>query len=403
VVLPAQQAGLVNWGTALCALLFYVLDAGIETAVVIAAKRKAVQLRTMATVVGGFRAAAAVVALSAWAIGILAGRLGSAESVVLLLVGGSNMIRLFQTPFSAALQVRDRQAEAATINVIPAVVRVLGLSAVILLNIVSVPSVLLVAVAGDALGLLTMAWAAYGGSRLQPDGAPMSWRLLVRELLGAAPMITAGQAVIMAQSRVDWLLVAALASYAALANYALANKAIELIVLGGSIFGRAALPWFVEGWASRDIGPTVRNLIGITSAGGLLLAVAGWPFLHLVTGQKYAGAAPMIPVLAALGPALVLFQIVQFAAVGQGAARHVVVAGGAALIAQVGIDLFAIPRLGAIGAVYGMCAFAAISLPMLLGLAWSSRIMRARAALELLVGAALLPALLAVVEAIRFV
>ncbi len=398
IVLPAAQAGLINWGTAVCALVFYVLDAGIETAVVIAAKRQAVQLRTMVAVVSSFRGAAALIAITAWSLGVLSGRLGQAESVVLLLVGASNLVRLFQTPFSAALQVRDRQADAAFINVIPIAIRLLGLGALGLLGAISINAILVVSLVGDAVGLAIMAAAAsaLGG----PRESVVSTRVLARSLLGAAPMITASQAVVIAQNRIDWLLVAALASYAALANYALANKAVEIIVLAGSIFGRAALPWFVEGWASRDIGPTVRYLIAITTAGGLILAWAGWPVLHLVTGDKYTGAAPMIPILAALGPALVLFQVVQFAVVGQGAARLVVISGGAALFAQIATDLYAIPRFGAFGATFGMCAFALISLPGLLALAHRKAILRGRPALELLLGGALLPAGLAVAFAL---
>jgi O-antigen/teichoic acid export membrane protein len=390
IVLPVAQVGLINWGTAVCALTFYVLDAGIETAVVIAAKRQPVSLRTMVGVVSAFRGAATLIAIAAWGLGVLSGRLGQAESIVLLLVGASSMVRLFQTPFSAALQVRDRQADAAFVNVVPVAIRLLGLGALALLHAVSINAILVASLIGDGAGLTIMAFVA--SAHDGPDLGVLTARGLARGLLGAAPMITASQAVVIAQSRIDWLLVAALASYAALANYALANKAVELIVLAGSIFGRAALPWFVEGWASRDIGPTVRYLIAITSAGGLVLALAGWPVLHLVTGDKYAPAAPMIPILAALGPALVLFQVVQFAVVGQGAARHVVVAGGAALFAQVATDLYAIPRWGGLGATFGMCAFALVSLPLLLTFARRSAILQARPALELLVGGALLPA-----------
>ena len=399
LVLPATQAGLVNWGTAVGALVFYILDAGIETAVVIAAKRQPVPLRILVMVVSAFRVAAALVAFSAWGVGVLSGRLGSTEAMVLLLIGTSNLVRLFMSPFSAALQVRDRQAFAAFINVVPVAIRLGGLGMLALVHGISIGSILVAALIGDAAGLLLM--AAIAGGQSYPGSAPVNARELARELLGAAPMITASQAVVIAQSRVDWVLVAALASYAALANYALANKALELIVLAGSIFGRAALPWFVEGWASRDIGPTVRYLIAITSGAGLMLALAGWPVLHLVTGDKYLGAAPMIPILAALGPALVLFQVVQFAVLGQGAARHVAVAGGGALIAQVALDLFAIPRYGALGATFGMCAFAAISLPVLLGLARREGILRGGLARELLLEAALLPAVLGVLVLVR--
>jgi O-antigen/teichoic acid export membrane protein len=399
IVLPIAQVGLVNWGTAVCALVFYVLDGGIETAVVIAAKRQPVRLRTMVVVVSTIRGTAALIAIAAWSLGMLSGRLGQAESLVLLLLGASSMVRLFQTPFSAALQVRDRQADAAFINVVPTAIRLLGLGVLAVLHSISINTILVVGLIGDAAGLTIMATVA--GAQSTPGYGALSARALARGLLSSAPMITASQAVVIAQSRIDWLLVAALVSYAALANYAIANKAVELIVLTGSIFGRAALPWFVEGWASRDIGPTVRYLIAITTAGGLLLAEGGWPALHLVTGDKYAGAAPMIPILAALGPALVLFVVVQFAVVAQGAARDVVIAGGGALLVQVATDLYAIPRYGALGATFGMCAFALVSLPALLALARRDAILRGRAALELLLGASLLPATLGALLALH--
>jgi O-antigen/teichoic acid export membrane protein len=401
IVLPVAQVGLVNWGTAVCALVFYVLDGGIETAVVIAAKRQPVPLRTMVVVLSTFRGAATVIALAAWGLGVLSGRLGQAESLVLLLVGASNMVRLLQSPYTAALQVGDRQADAAFINTIPMVIRLAGLGVLALVHHISINAILVSSLVGDGAGLAIM--AAVASAHSSPGHGALSARELARGLLGAAPMIMASQAVVIAQSRIDWLLVAALASYAALANYALANKAVEVIVLAGSIFGRAALPWFVEGWASRDIGPTVRYLIAITTAGGLVLAEIGWPVLHVVTGDKYAGAAPMIPILAALGPALVIFQVVQYAVVGQGAARSVVIAGGGALLAQVATDLYAIPRYGGLGATFGMCAFALVSLPLLLALARRDAILRGRPALELLVGGALLPAGLIVILTLQHV
>ena len=89
---------------------FYVLEGGVETAVVIAAKQHTVSLRAMVWVVGGFRLVAAVVALLAWGLALAFHWLPSLEAQVLLIVGVGSVIRLFQTPFSAALQVRDKQA-----------------------------------------------------------------------------------------------------------------------------------------------------------------------------------------------------------------------------------------------------------------------------------------------------
>ena len=221
------------------------------------------------------------------------------------------------------------------------------------------------------------------------------WRLAVK-LLRASPMLTISQAILVMQSRFDWLLVAVFASYSALANYAIANKATELLVLSGAVFGRNALPWLVVGWSHPGVARTVRWLgVGVNFA-ALGLALFGWPVLNLVFKTKYAGAAPVIPVLAALSPALTLYQVLQFALLAKQRTRVVVLASGLALAAQVGIDVVAIPMLGIMGAAIGMCGFTAIAFPMALRFALKLGLVTRQTAVELGLAAAALPVLLLV-------
>ncbi len=393
LLLPATLAGLVNWGIAAGALFFYVAEGGIETALVIAAKRTVMPVGRMFLAVGAIRAATAAIALAVWAVAMWLRWIDAAQGTVLLIVGAGFVLRSLQTPFSAALQVRDRQATVAAINLAGAIVRLGALAIIWIVGVVSVPSVLVASLAGDVTTLAVLAWVG-GGVEAAESDPQASIRGLLRQLFGAAPLITASQAVNMVQARVDWLLVAAFTSYASLANYAIANKALEFFMLAGSVFGRTALPWFVEGWNNRKIIGSVRALMGAVTVGALGLAVAGAAVLHAGFGGKYDGADPVIPILAALAPGLVALFIVQFAMLGKGRAADTVIAGGAGIALQIIFDLLAIPRIGIVGAAYGMCAFTVVALPVALLLATRRGIIGQRPALELATSSVILPVVL---------
>jgi PST family polysaccharide transporter len=388
LLLP-YQVGLINWGTATAALIFYLLEGGVETAVVIVAKQRAVSLRAMVWVVGGFRLMAAVIALAAWTIAVALRWIPSLEASALLIIGVGSVVRLFQTPFSAALQVRDRQATVAVLGLVPVAIRLSLLGTLWAIGGLRIASVLIASLVGDVGALFAMFMAVRG---LEGEGFEgISLKDLTRSVARAAPLLTASQAILIAQSRMDWVLVATFASYAALANYAIANKAVELLVLGGGLFGRTALPWFVAGWERRNLMLTVRWLIAIVTVASILLAVLGWPAVHLVFKDKYEGSGPIIPFLAVLGPPLVMFQVVQFSLLARKHTFDVVVAGGAAVLIQLLVDVIAIPPLGILGAALGMWAFAAVSFPLVVYFAWRRVTITSRAAAEIAIGGTLLP------------
>lgn len=389
LLLP-NQVGLINWGTAAGGIVFYIADLGIETSLVVAIKNQPMRLSAITILIGAVRLVTAAVALGFWVVATRLHIMGGAELSVLLLVGLGLVARSLQTPFTAYLQVLDQQAVVALVQLLPVAIRLAGLLALWLGQTVGVTSVLLVMLAGDVTALLMVGLIA----RTQPDRQfTGQMRVLLRQLLRSAPLITLSQALLAGQNRLDWLIVAALTSYAALANYSIANKAIELLILAGSVFGRTALPWLVEGWSARNLPRNVRWLSAGLIVAGLAIATLGAPVLGLLFGHKYDGAAAVIPLLAALAPCLAIYQIVQFASFARGRALDAVIGGGLGLSAQVIVDLITIPRQGILGAAYGMCAYAAIALPVQLGLGLRT-VVPPRAALELLGAAALLPTIL---------
>lgn len=390
--LSPVQVGLINWATAAGAIIFYLLEGGVETALVVTAKQDAVSLARMTTVVGMIRLATAGVTLVALLIAALSGLVRPLEATVLFLVGLSFVLKSLQTPFSTALYIRDKQATVAIAGLVQAGGRLVAFFFLWVVALLNVVPVLLAGLVGDCAGLLFLiAMAVRVEGPVRPDEAPA--RRLALHLLRNGPLVAASQAVMIVQARVDWLLVAAFTSYGALANYSIANKAIELLVLFGSVFGRTALPWFVEGWENRNLARPVRVLMLGTSACALLLAVLGAPLLHLAFRNKYVGATQVIPVLAAIGPGLVALQVVQFALLGKNRAMDTVIAGSAGISAQILVDFMLIPRLGILGAAAGMCAFTLVALPLTLRLAVKRTVIRRQVSRELLLSSAIAPAL----------
>lgn len=389
-VLIPSQVGLINWGTAAVGILFFIADLGIETSLVVAVKQRPVSLAVMTALVGTVRFATAILAIFGWLLLRQFGLFGPTELSVLLIIGLAQVVRSLSTPFVAHLQVHDHQATAASIQIVPIAFRFFAVIALALTNRLDVTSALLAWLLGETIGFVTMA----GFARRQPDADVVGgMRRLARQVFRSAPVIAVSQALLVGQNRVDWLIVAALTSYAGLANYSIANRALELLILAGSVFGRNALPWFVEGWQARNLGRNVRVINFALLGAGLGLAIWGGDVLGLVFGTKYAAANSVIPLLAVLAPALGSYEMAQFASYARGRAANAVVAGGVGLAAQVAVDLLAVPRIGIAGAAFGMWAYAALALPIVLILGRRD-VMPARLAIELVATSAILPLLL---------
>ena len=380
-LLSAALAGLLNWGTATATLAFYVLDGGVDTAAVVVSKQNPHSLRSLAYAVGALRCAGALIAVIAWLVATRIGVLHQPEGHILLLAGAGMGIRSVQTPFSAWLQARDHQAIVGALGMIHSLFRLSSLAALALTRQVSVERILLASLAADVAVVAATAVAARRvGAKSTHD---LSAGELVRRIARAAPFLSATQILMMMQSRVDWLLVAAFVSYAGLANYALANKSLELIVLGGAVFGKVALPWFVDGWDSRGIGRPLFAVLSLATVAALVVGIEGRTLIHLAFGTKYSGATVLLPLMAALAPALMLLPIVQYAVQARGRASDTAYASFAGVTAQIVTDLLLIPRLGILGAGLGMCAFALVAVPTQLWMAVHHGIIPRRPALRL--------------------
>ena len=124
-----------------------------------------------------------------------------------------------------------------------------------------------------------------------------------------------------------------------------------------------------------------------------------WIDVAATSGGKYGAYLSLPP--AGKGPGLVLFQVVQFALLGRGRTLDTVIAGGAGVVAQIAVDLVAIPAIGIVGAAYGMWAFTFVGFPTMLWMAVRRRVMPGRIVRELSLAAAVLPLGLIVVTLLR--
>jgi O-antigen/teichoic acid export membrane protein len=391
--LPAIQAGIVNFATATAAILIYMLDFGLNTSMVVAARDRRARLEILIRVTLLFRVVGLLVASAALGAGIVSHAVPNEYVSVFALIWLGFVIRLTQTPFYALLQAQDQQTRVALIILAQAAGRLGSLALLAALHWFSLEPI---AAAGVIVDLLTVAafWAAAGRTRVPDPPDDHSVDSEARKLLRAAPMLTAAGAVQILQSRVDWVLVALMTSYSALANYAVANKGVEVFVLLGANFGRTALPWLVGGWSGARINRSVQILIAVSGLGGATMVVAGSELVRVTFGSKYPLAQSVIPILGVLAPALVLSQVIQFGLFARGDAGWVVVAGTMALFGQIGVDIATIPSSGIRGAAFGMAAFAAVQVVMLTIVGIRRNVLSAEWALLLFTEVAVLPVLL---------
>jgi len=110
---------------------------------------------------------------------------------------------------------------------------------------------------------------------------------------------------------------------------------------------------------ARDLRPLARLAGGLLAAGAAAAAVVAWPAGWLVTlfyGPAFAAAAPALRVLLAAVPLFFLNYALTHQLIGwdrQGAYARV---SGAALVANVGLNLALVPRFGMIGAAWATVA-----------------------------------------------
>ncbi|HLL66167.1 MAG TPA: polysaccharide biosynthesis C-terminal domain-containing protein [Micromonosporaceae bacterium] len=166
----------------------------------------------------------------------------------------------------------------------------------------------------------------------------------------------------LALQRVDVLLVAALAGLAPAALYAVAGRFVVLGQLVNQSLSQAVQPRLAERLATRDI-PGANALYRRSTARlvvltwPLYLCVAGYPTVYLgLFGNSYRAGAAIVGVLAVTMLAATACGMVDMVLAMGGRTWANLASAGTALVVLLAVDAVLIPRLGAVGAAYGLAA-----------------------------------------------
>ena len=162
------------------------------------------------------------------------------------------------------------------------------------------------------------------------------------------------------QTKTDELVIAAFLPVAAVTPYALARRLSEISLLLTDQFIKVLMPLASELDAARDrvrlravYVLSLRLTLAVLMPLSLVLIVFAQPILVAWVGEAYAGGAPLVVILAVAG----LFRGIGWpaGALLQGMARHgpIAVLSIISGLANVGLSIVLIQRIGVVGVAYG--------------------------------------------------
>jgi O-antigen/teichoic acid export membrane protein len=168
-------------------------------------------------------------------------------------------------------------------------------------------------------------------------------------------------AIIAVQARFDWVLVSAFLSKVALANYSVANKLIEVSMLLAGIWARASFPWISRINADAPelrvrLALLRRLFVVVSMVSACIAGFCATPGLHLVIGDKYAGADLPTRIMAPLTGIFMLNQYFIYLILARNLEKSYTTILSVATILQIGVDLLLIHIYGIAGAAWGMVA-----------------------------------------------
>lgn len=187
-------------------------------------------------------------------------------------------------------------------------------------------------------------------------GRPRRPRLRLRRLVAIGTSQLLLTLLVRAHVRLDVIVLAAVRGRHSLGEYAVAVGAVQPITAAGAALSVALYPRSAvssaraAGGGAVRTARSVRTLLGVTVAGALALLVVGPRLVTLLFGERFAPAGTPLRVLLPGAVTMAVFVALQGDLAGRGRRRVVAVSSFAATSANLVLNIFLIPRLGATGA-----------------------------------------------------
>lgn len=193
-------------------------------------------------------------------------------------------------------------------------------------------------------------YASYDRAESYEDG-------LARRLAEYSVPLTATRSANIIDKQVDTVLVGILLNPTAVAFYTLGKQITDFVLSPAESLGFTISPNFGEQKAAGQLDEARRiyesslthtMLFYVPAAAGL--AIVAQPFVTMVFGESYAGAVPVLQVLAGFIVLQAITNLTSDTLDYMGRARHRAVAKGATAAANFGLNLVLIPMIGVVGA-----------------------------------------------------
>jgi len=359
--LPIESVGLYSWAIAIATISTYAMDFGLPAFLMGELSERRYRLRAVMQVILLTRALALVLGVVGIAVWMSLSHPRPAEAIAVGMVTLSYTIQLVDGGLAPWFQVRQQQNALNTIGLVLPLGRLLGIGIPLSLawkvDLTYVVVVMVAAQVVSTAGFVT--FAANAARRTPPEPGTDGARVMLRHFRERGPRLTAMYGLMVLQARLDWLMVSAILSKVALANYSLANRVIEFGMLLAGVLARTSFPWRSRADANdqglRAQLAIMQRLFAWFSA---LLGVGlfFWvpPLVSLFFGDKYEGAATATRLMTLASPLFMLNQYLFYMLLVRRQERSYTYLIFMTTALQAVVNLALLPRIGIAGAALGM-------------------------------------------------
>jgi O-antigen/teichoic acid export membrane protein len=362
--LPIEAVGVYCWAVAVATIYSYVLDLGLATFLVGELSNSKYGLKQLIQLILMTRAPLVVVGCALLEIWARATNASSTEYWTLALVTTAYVIQLVDVGLGPWFQVHQRQSKINAVGLALPIARLVALSLPLLLgyrlDLKLIVGIIIVTQVLNTIGIIGLAVYEQRSIKLTASDVPSETiGRLWRRFWERGPRLALMYVFVALQARLDWLLVSGMLSKAALANYSLANKIIEALMLFSAVWARTSFPWLSRVDADEAVLQTrlalLRRLFVVCSA----LLTAGtvfWvlPFAHLLFRNKFAGAEDAIKIMTPAGAIFMLNQYLFYLVLTRKVETQYTVVLIFTTASQAMTDVWLLPHLGIAGAAVGM-------------------------------------------------
>jgi O-antigen/teichoic acid export membrane protein len=204
------------------------------------------------------------------------------------------------------------------------------------------------------------------GLRMRPD------RPVLRAMLRSGAALGLASAINMVTFRLDTVMLQAVKGTVAVGQYAVAYRFFESFAFVGYTLGDSAMPRLARQGRGKDAGRTFMLATALVLAFYLPLAIAygfagEWIVVRLFT-RTYEGAAPTLAWLGGAGVLYGLAYVGRVGAIALGRRNEITAVAAGALVLNLGLNAYAIPRWGGTGAGAATFATEVFEVVLLVGL-----------------------------------